>query len=53
MAHRDAPYGPIISILMVELVMMIANPLAALAVGFTLDLAFDWLVDQSPQCAKD
>jgi hypothetical protein len=43
----------ILSILIVEVAMMIANPLAALAVGFTLDLAFDWLVDQSPQCVKD
>ncbi|MCC7516576.1 MAG: hypothetical protein IT470_04465 [Pseudomonadales bacterium] len=43
----------ILSILMVELTIMIANPIAAFAVGVGMDLALDWFVAQSPDCMKD
>jgi hypothetical protein len=40
----------IFSLLVIELTLMIANPIAAYGIGVGLDFAIDWLVDQSPDC---
>ena len=39
--------------LMVEITMMIANPLAALAVGIVLDQISDWLFDHVEGCKEE